>query len=109
MIGEQVVRVRRVDSGQVDRYGVPILTEQQVTLTGAAFDPGGSREPVEVGRAAVVTAPRLFFQSWPDVAAGDRIEVRGTSFEVIGDPADWRSPWGGNTGGLVVELQVVTG
>lgn len=107
--GEPVTRIRREATGGTDRYGQPLTADVEADLGSAAFDPGGTREPVEVGRAPVVTNPTLYFTHRPDVAAGDRVRVRGRVFEVDGDPADWRSPWDGVFGGLVVNLQVVTG
>jgi hypothetical protein len=96
--------VARVQTG-VDRYGEPIFGDQESALPPARFDPGGISEPVEPGRAPVVTEPTLYWRNaWPDVPADARVRVRGTVYEVIGDPADWR---GDSLGGLVVQLRSV--
>lgn len=109
-MGEPVTRIRRTPTGDLDRYGHPVMTDVQASVGSAAFDPGGTRENVEVGRAPVVTTPKLYFTDRPDLHSGDRVLVRGREYEVDGDPADWRSPWSGlSFGGLVVELKVVTG
>jgi hypothetical protein len=109
MLGEQVTRRRRTQSG-TDRYGNPVYTTTDVVLEqGAAFDPGGSREPVEVGRTQVVTTPKAYFTERPDVRADDLLLIRGDWFTVQGDPADWRDPFGSQVGGLVVELSRVEG
>ncbi|BDZ40820.1 hypothetical protein GCM10025865_01190 [Paraoerskovia sediminicola] len=109
MFGELVTRRRRT-AGAPDRYGNPTYTWSDVLLgQGAAFDPGGSREPVEVGREQVVTTPRLYFVDRPDLTADDRVLVRGIEYAVEGTPADWRDPFGSDVGGLVVELERVTG
>lgn len=104
--GEPVTRRRNEQTG-TDRYGEPIFeTVDTVLEDGAAFDPGGSREPVEVGRTQTVTTPKLYFRgARPDLHAGDRVLMRGVEFQVEGDPADWRSPYGTDLGGLVVELK----
>jgi hypothetical protein len=103
--GEPVTRRRRAQSG-TDRYGNPTYTTTDVVLEErAAFDPGGTREPVEVGREPVVTTPKLYFTERPDLVSSDVVLVRGQAFTVQGDPADWRDPWGSAVGGLVVELQ----
>jgi hypothetical protein len=110
VLGEPVVRIRTGASPGSDRYGNPLPgTETEATLTGAAFDPGGSLEPVEVGRTAVVTTPKLYFQSAVDVTAGDRMRVRGVTYTVEGTPALWVSPFTTQTAGTVVELRAVAG
>lgn len=106
--GERVLRRRRTVAGE-DRYGNPTFTESAEWLEGAAFDPGGSREPVEVGRTPVVTSPKVYFTASVDVTADDVLEVRGLPFQVIGRPARWVSPYGSDVGGTVVELEAVDG
>lgn len=105
---EAVTRRRRVQTGE-DRYGAPIYEPVDEVLPGRAlFDPGGSREPVEVGREPVVTNPKLFFRNqWPDITSDDVLIVRGREYTVQGDPADWRNER--DFGGLVVELQKASG
>ena len=104
MFGEPVTRRRNEQVGE-DRYSDPIYEWVDVVLEQrAAFDPGGSREPVEVGRAAVVTTPKLYFREHPDLAREDRVVMRGLEYQVEGDPADWVSPYGTDNGGTVVEL-----
>lgn len=105
---EQVTRLRPTSTG-VDRYNAPVVFWSSSVLADLAlFDPGGSMEPREVGRDRVVTTPKLYFYGcWPDIAAGDRVQVRGVTFTVEGRPADYRGQFG--FGGLVVELQEVAG
>lgn len=110
MIGEPVTRRRREQTGE-DRYGNPEYGLVDTVLPErAAFDPGGSRNPVEVGREQTVTTPKLYFQTqWPDLARDDQVIVRGVTYDIEGNPADWRSPWGSGLGGLVVELKIAEG
>lgn len=107
-IGEPVTRVRRQVTG-TDRYGNDVHADVETVLAEpAAFDPGGSLEPVEVGRKQVVTTPKLYFlNERPDLRDDDTVIVRGERYTIEGDPADWRSPFGSTLGGLVVELQRV--
>ena len=111
MIGEVVIRIRSGASTGVDRYGNPIPgTDVETPLDGAAFDPGGSREPLEVGRAQTVTNPKVYFyMNTPDVVSTDRLRVRGLVYQVKGRPAVWSSPFPSAVGGLVVELELAEG
>lgn len=107
--GEPVERARRVLAG-VDRYGNPTYTWDLVTLPVlAAFDPGGSTEPVEVERQSVVTTPTLYFPEVVDIDRTDELIVRGRRYAVEGIPADWADPWGTAVGGTVVPLREVEG
>ena len=109
--GETVTRIRAGASPSLDPYGDPLPgADAETDLPGAAFDPGGSLEPVEVGRAQTVTTPKVYFyRSSPDVVSTDRLRVRGLTYQVIGRPALWVSPYTLTTAGLVVELKLVEG
>lgn len=109
-VGEPVTRRRQQQTGE-DRYGNPVYGLVDTVLPErAAFDPGGSREPVEVGRTQTVTTPKLFFpKAYPDLNETDQVVVRGEVFAIEGNPADWKSPFGSDVGGLVVELKKAEG
>lgn len=109
-VGEPVTRRRREQTG-VDRYNSPVYALVDTVLEQrAGFDPGGSREPVEVGRTQTVTTPKLYFRrQWPDLVKTDLVLVRGVKYSIEGDPADWKSPYGSTVGGLVVELKKAEG
>lgn len=111
MIGEPVTVLRPGGPAGTDRYGNPIPgSDIEIQIDGAAFDPGGSREPVEVGRAPVTTTPKLYFPgTGVEVRATDRVRVRGDVYTVVGRPAVWVNPWTGGTAGTVVELALVEG
>lgn len=107
--GDTVTR-RRFTLGPEDAHGnATKVAKDSVLPQTAAFDPGGSREPVEVGRSSVVTEPKLYFTERPDLTADDHVQVRSLWYSIEGDPADWRSPFGSDVGGLVVELKRVGG
>lgn len=109
VFGEQVTRIRRVADGE-DRYGNPVYIDDETVLDErGAFDPGGSLETVEVGRAPVVTTPKLYFLTAVDLDADDSVRVRGATFQVSGRPAVWVDPHGSDVGGTVVELEAVSG
>ncbi len=105
---EPVIRIRAGAQTGTDAFGQPIYgPDVEVEVGPALFAPGGSTEPLEVGRTPVVTAPSLYWPGlWPDVVATDRLRVRGAMFAVLGVPADWRPASStGGPGGLVVQLQ----
>jgi len=107
MRGETVTRLRP-GAPTVDEYGTQIPgAEVEVPIMGAAFDPGGSSEPAQTGTARVVTTPKIYFTTSPDVLSSDRMRVRGLVYSVIGNPALWINPFTGATAGLVVELKAV--
>jgi hypothetical protein len=109
MFGASVTRIRRTQSGS-DRYGNPTYTEATSTITGAAFAPGGSVEPTEVGRASVVTTPKLYFLAASvDLRADDDVTIAGQRYTVQGEPAVWTNPWTAGTAGTIVELERVDG
>lgn len=99
-----VARLRLEQTG-VDRYGDPVWEEVSEALPDGLFAPGGVEEPAVVGRAVVVSEPTVYWRNlWPDVVASDRLVVRGKTYTVEGEPADWR---GARVGGLVVRLRLV--
>ena len=104
MFGEPATRRRRELTGY-DSANRPLYEWVSTILpVGCALDPGGSREPVEVGRAQVITTPKAYFRETVDVVAGDELIIRGRVWKVDGDPAQWVSPFGSGLAGTVVEL-----
>jgi hypothetical protein len=105
----------------VDSYGPPLVVQ------GCAFDPGGSVEQYTPGRDAVISSPRVFIPAGVSVfeetdlfvlgddgtripvSPRDRVTVRGITYEVQGDPADWVNPFTGWAPGGVVNLERVAG
>jgi hypothetical protein len=109
VIGEQVGVIR--PSTATDRYGNSQRTYGSTashTVDGCAFDPGASTEDND-GRTATVTAPTLYCPPGADLLASDQVLVRGTRYEVDGEPADWRDPFGSTLGGIVATLRKVVG
>jgi hypothetical protein len=78
------------------------------TLTARGVEPVSSTEEND-NRQTVITGYRLYLDIGSDVLAGDRIVMRGSTYDVDGDPADWQSPWGTNVGGVVVGLTLTKG
>lgn len=63
-------------------------TERVVTTT-APPEPRPSSEPTQVARNSVVSGWTLYFPAGDLVTAHDRIVVRGTTYPVQGEPANW--------------------
>lgn len=94
-----------------DGYGDPFTdwtTPTTATLIARGVEPVSSSEDND-GRQAVITGFRVYLAPGSDVRAGDRLVLRGTTYDVDGQPADWRSPLGAGFGGVVVALKGVSG
>lgn len=104
-LGEPAVRRRRTLTGYDSANRLLYGWSEEPLPVGCALDPGGSREPAEAGRAQVITTPKAYFTELVDVIAGDELVIRGRTWQVVGDPAVWVSPFRSSVGGTVVELQ----
>ena len=85
---------------------VPDWTQAPAELpleTLAPAEPRPSGEPVQDARNAVVSGYTLYLRTDADVSAQDRMRVRGGTYQVLGDPADWLGA------GLVVQVERVEG
>lgn len=60
-------------------------------------------------RDAVPSDLVVFMPAGTDVVATDRLEVRGRTYEVDGEPFDWISPFSGTGFGVVVRCNRVEG
>lgn len=110
--GETVTRQRGTATG--DPYSgentlISWVAPDELEIAGCAFNPGVSTEPLQDRRNAVLTRPQVYAPPDADVLSGDRLVVRGDTYEVVGRPADWRSPFTGWAPGLVIELELVEG
>lgn len=110
--GETVTRLR--GTPVTDPYSAEVTdldwaNPDALPIPGCGFAPSGSTEPLEQGRSAVITTPTVYAPAGADVLAHDRLIVRGRTWQVKGDPADWRHPMTGWTPGLVIQLEEVAG
>lgn len=81
------------------------------TTSGWLLDPGGTTMPNEVDRQPITTRPTLYREGLPapDVKARDRMVCNGVIYDVVGDPHVWDGADFAPGGGIVVELEKVTG
>jgi hypothetical protein len=85
-------------------------TPATVDIAGCGFDPGTSAESfAEPGRQPITTKPTVYAPYGSDIKAGDRLVVRGVTYDVDGNPADFRSPFSGWEAGMAVSLRVKEG
>jgi hypothetical protein len=106
--GEQVT-VRRSTVG-VDAYGDPVRAtwSDLATYPRCAVWPSASTED-NAGRSEVDTTLQMALPPGADVLSTDRLVWRGDTYEVIGDPFAWRSPFTGRAPGVQLTVQRVTG
>lgn len=78
-------------------------------IPGFAFNPGGSNEVAADGRTIITTSPTAYGPIGADVKAGDRLVVRGVTYNVDGNPAEWVNPFTGWAAGVAVPLELVEG
>jgi hypothetical protein len=105
--GETVVLVTRALDG-VDGDGNDVYTSTEVTLSNVPVWPGFSTEATS-DRDTVITGYSAFLPPETDVSAVDQVRVFGVSFDVVGEPARYRSPLTGLAPGVVVQLKRVEG
>lgn len=82
-------------------WSLPPLEVAIVTL--APAEPRPSAEPVQQARNSVTSGWTLYLPYASDVTEHDRMRVRGVTYDVLGEPADWFSA------GLVVQVEHTKG
>jgi hypothetical protein len=110
--GEAVTRLRGAavtDPYSGEATGIDWATPDELDIPGCGFNPGESSEPLRDARNAVLTQPAVYAPFGSDVLAGDRLVVRGGTYDVDGTPADWRSPFTGWEPGMVIPLKRTEG
>lgn len=75
----------------------------ETEVTDVAVEPRPSSEPTQDARNAVVSGFTLYMPAGAAITAQNRVIVRGDTYDVLGDPADWRSPFSGWNPGIVVQ------
>jgi hypothetical protein len=80
-----------------------------VTVDGVAVEPRPSNEPVQDARNAIVDGFTLYLPPDVEVSARSRVVVRGGTYDVLGEPAVWRSYFTGWSPGVVLQVQRVQG
>jgi len=108
--GETVTRLRA--PLVADRYGnlVPDWDNpDRLNISDCGVAPRTSDEETEQGRQGVIVGIAVYAPAGADILPSDRVEVRGQVWEVVGEVADWRSPFTGWNPGIVVNLRRMEG
>ncbi|HEX5541114.1 MAG TPA: hypothetical protein VFX60_06060 [Micromonospora sp.] len=95
-----------------DRYGNEVrdwVNQERIESDGWAFAPRFSDEASDAGRQGVIVGLTGLGPPGADVLATDRMEVRGLTYEVEGEPGEWRNPFTGWLPGIQVALKRVEG
>lgn len=83
-------------------------TPTEATVGGVAVEPRPSSEPVQDARNAVTSGFTIYMSLEQFVesriGAQSRVTVRGETYQVEGDPAEWRNPFTGWQPGVVVQV-----
>ena len=80
-------------------------TPTSVTVAGVAVEPRPSGEPLQDARNQVTSGFTLYMPPGTTIAPQNRVSVRGATYDVLGHPADWRSPFTGWEPGIVVQVE----
>jgi hypothetical protein len=109
VIGETVIRQR--PGTTTNRYDdtVPDWSDPDLeSIDGCALAPELAAEDSD-HRQGVVIGWTLYAPAGADIEPSDRIVARGDTYEVDGEPADWRSPFSGRAAGVALSLRRVEG
>lgn len=109
MTGETVT-ILRAGAPSSDRYGNTIPGgDVRLEIAGCVVEPRPEGDAAGEGRVGVVIGAVVYMPSGTDVRSTDRLEIRGKTHTIEGDPADWRSPWTDWRPGIVVVTRRVEG
>lgn len=80
-----------------------------VVVPGVGVEPRPSDEPTQEARNAVVSGFTLYLPTGTEIGPQNRVVVRGGTYEVLGEAAEWVNPFTGWAPGVVVQVQRVDG
>lgn len=80
-------------------------TATSVDVPGVGVEPRPSGEPLQDARNQVVSGFTLYMPGGTAITAANRVVVRGQTYDVLGEPAVWRSPFTGWEPGIVVQVE----
>ncbi len=111
LIRGETVTVKR-PATTTDSHGDAVPDWTDTTDTDAdnvAVAPSAGDEDASQRVAGVTADLTIYAPTGTDIAATDRVSVRGVDYEVVGPVEDWRSPYSADRPGVTVALRRVTG
>lgn len=107
MRGTETIQVFR-DSADLDRWGEQTEDLVPDEIRGCVVLPRGVGGEENQNASTVISGLQVFCPPGSDVKATDEVVVRGTRYEVDGEPGDYRSA-SGRPKVLLVNLRKATG
>lgn len=96
-----------------DEYGTASAERDwasaQSTVVRAVIAARSSSEVDNPGRTAVIVGLSVYLPAGTVLTSADRLLVRGETYEVEGEPFEWRSPWSAAPAGVEAALRRVSG
>lgn len=80
-------------------------TPTSVDVAGVGVEPRPSGEPLQDARNQVTSGFTLYFPPGATVTPQNRVIVRGGTYDVLGEPAEWVNPFTGWNPGTVVQVE----
>lgn len=81
----------------------------EVVVPGCGIEPRPSSEPTQDARNSVVSGFTLYMPAGTVIGPQNRVIVRGNTYSVEGEAAEWVSPFTGWNPGVVVQVERVEG
>jgi len=76
-----------------------------VDVDRVAVEPRPSGEPLQDARNQVTSGYTLYMPPGTAITSANRVTVRNVTYDVLGEPAEWRSPFTGWQPGVVVQVE----
>lgn len=103
--GNETVVIIRESTGARDEYGLPSVTESEITIDNVLVGFVSTNEPVSDSENPQNVSATLYFQPGTQIYPNDRFVIRGEIFVKDGRAQDWESPFAGFQAGVVVNVR----
>lgn len=101
--GSETVTIKRiVDTGNVDKYNMPITSTVTIPVKNCLIAFGSTNEEVNVSRDPEDAQLTIYMPEGTVILDGDIFTIRNTDFVKDGMPAEWITPFPISTGVVVL-------